>query len=142
MGGGYEIDMVAGAEADVMVITWRGEVTLALWREFLEALVVDPRSRPGLGRLHDFRAVTIDFEIEQVRQMAVAVNARDRSLGRRRVAHLVKNDMSFGVLRMFASIAESGNSDMQVFRDVAPALAWAGAADDSRLPAEGIGEAR
>ena len=88
MSGGYDIAMIA--DADAMVVTWRGEVTLTLWRAYLDDLVVDARSRPGLARL-------------------------------------------------LASFSDRHGSDIGVFRDLASALAWVGADESSRMPAEGAG---
>ncbi len=140
MGSGYEITMIA--DDGVMAITWQGEVEIGLWRTFVSDLVDDPRIRPGLGRLHDFRAVKVDFNQDTVRQMAAVIDANDDKLGRRRVALLVGGDVDFGVMRMLASMSDPQGSDMRVFRDGVAALAWVGAPDDSVLPADGGGEGR
>ena len=140
MGSGYEITMIAGGNA--MAVTWRGEVEIGLWRTFVTDLVDDERVRLGLGRLHDFRAVNVDFDQDMVGQMAAVIDANDDKLGRRRIALLVGGDVDFGVMRMLASMSDTQGSDVQVFRVGVAALAWVGAPDDTVLPADGKGEGR
>ncbi len=140
MGSGYEITMIAGGDA--MAVTWRGEVEIGLWHMFVTDLVDDERVCLGLGRLHDFRAVNVDFDQDMVGQMAAVIDANDDKLGRRRIALLLGGDVDFGVMRMLASMSEPQGSDVQVFRDGVAALAWVGAPDDTVLPADGKGEGR
>ena len=95
----------------------------------MERLSKDPDFDPDFSQLIDFRQVTA-FEIgpEDVRQLA----ERNLFSAHSRRALLVKDDLQFGLARMFEIHRElQGETGIRVFRSLDEALGWIAALDSA-----------
>jgi len=98
-----------------------------VWNEELtahsRALRADARFHPDFRQLQDFRSVErVELTSAGLREVA-ALNPFDR--GARR-AVVVPTDELFGLARMHEQLRKPGRDELQVFRDLVPALAWLG----------------
>ena len=74
-------------------------------------------------RLWDLRRANLDFDAQEIRQLARFV-LRDRSPDPCRTAYLVGSELQFGMARMFESLTHGSGIERGVFRDRAEAEAW------------------
>ena len=93
----------------------------------MERLLKDPDFDPNFSQLTDFRQITsLDFGPEDVRLFAERTIFSPRS----RRAILVKDDLQFGLARMFEIHRElHGATGIRVFRSLDEALDWIAARD-------------
>jgi hypothetical protein len=75
--------------------------------------------------LCDERANTTAFSADDVRDLVAYVNGLVRTHGARgRMAIVPNDDVQYGMARMYSLLAENGNVECRVFRNVANAEAW------------------
>ena len=88
----------------------------------MDRLSADPDFQPDFCQLVDFRHITdVQFGPEEVRQFA----ERDIYSPKARRALLVKDDLHFGLARMFEIHRElRGETGIRVFRELDEALDW------------------
>ena len=88
----------------------------------MDRLSADPDFEPDFCQLADFRHITdVQFGPEDVRQFA----ERDIYSPNARRAFLVKDDLQFGLARMFEIHRElKGETGIRVFRTLDEALDW------------------
>jgi hypothetical protein len=93
----------------------------------MDRISKDPEFDPSYSQLVDFRQITgIEFGPEDVRQFA----ERNIFSSRARRAILVKDDLQFGLARMFEIHRElNGETGIRVFRTFDEALDWIVAGD-------------
>ena len=107
-----------------------------------------PGFRPGLDRLWDQRDCRIELSTAEIRWLADAWRAADAAHGRRRVAYLVENPVSWGLNRMFEALRGSSAASFGLFRSFPEARDWLGLPADfadpfeAARPAESEEEAR
>jgi hypothetical protein len=112
-----------------------GELTLDLLLESRQKLLDDPRTRPGLAVLFDYSdADARHLSMDDVREAAAGAEAQ--RLGFRAVAVVATDDLTFGLSRMFASLApdEGSPGPRTVVRSVAEAEEWLRRLDASAGP--------
>jgi len=114
----YKIDKERG----LVMSTGAGVLTKEDILGHMDRLSKDPDFDPDFCQLMDFRQITaVEFGPEDVRQFAERTIYSSRS----RRAIVVKDDLQFGLARMFEIHRElNGESGIRVFRAVDEALDW------------------
>jgi len=114
----YKIDKERGL---VMTIG-AGVLTREDIQGHMDRLSADPDFDPSFSQLADFREITeVEIEPEDVRQFAQRIIYSSSS----RRAFLVKNDLQFGLARMFEIYRElNGETGIRVFRAFDDAMEW------------------
>jgi len=90
------------------------------------ALARDPAFKPSMRQLYDFRDV-VDQDIGGATVLELA-NLSPFGSGARR-AIIVRGDAAFGMARMFQILRDRALDEIQVFRELEPALHWLELAD-------------
>ena len=124
------------SEAGCFVVTCSGRVSAQDMLELVVALESHPEFRPGLNRLVDFRSATMFLSAEQVAAISREIRDRDGLHGKRRVAFVVDDDVSYGVLRMAVGHSVLAQFELRVVRDQDEAKEWIGLSTDYVLPAD------
>jgi hypothetical protein len=114
----YRIDK----ERSLVVSTGTGVLTKEDILGHMDRISKDPDFNPDFSQLADFRQITaVEFGPEEVRQFA----QRSIYSPRARRAILVKDDLQFGLARMFEIYRElNGESGIRVFRTLEEAMDW------------------
>jgi hypothetical protein len=114
----YKIDKERG----LVWTSGRGVLTVEDILQHMEKLSSDPDFDPNFSQLADFTQITsVDFDPEDVRQFA----ERNIFSPHSRRAFLVKNDLQYGLARMFEIHRElKGETGIRVFRDMEEATKW------------------
>ena len=114
----YRIDK----ERRLVMTSGAGPLTTEDILGHMDRLSTDPDFNPDFGQLADFRQITeIQFGPEEVRQFAERTIYSPSS----RRALLVKDDLQFGLARMFEIHRElKGEIGIRVFRILDEALDW------------------
>lgn len=92
------------------------------------ALAEDPRVRPDMRQLSDFREVT-DLKVHGATIHAM-VGLNPFGAGARR-AVIVGSDASYGMARMYQLLQDTAPDSVDVFRELEPALEWLGLTEDA-----------
>jgi hypothetical protein len=124
-----------GSDVFDLAVRIAGELTLDLLLESRQKLLDDPRTRPGLAVLFDYSdADARHLSMDDVREAAAGAEAQ--RLGFRAVAVVATDDLTFGLSRMFASLApdEGSPGPRTVVRSVAEAEEWLRRLDASAGP--------
>ncbi|MDA1099942.1 MAG: hypothetical protein O2967_13255 [Proteobacteria bacterium] len=103
---------------------------MSLFLAFHEEFLAHPAFRANLDRLYDFRAAELDFQSDEIRTIYQILQGNDAVHGYRKVVFLVAEDIQFGMLRMFSSIADPLHADFAVMRDRTEANIWLGLPSD------------
>ena len=92
----------------------------------LEQVKQDVRLRPGYRSFFDLSKAVPGAEIdgEFVRRAAEVARRFDAQTGAVRVAVLAPTDVTFGLARMSATLVDSLQREVRVFREAAEAHAW------------------
>jgi hypothetical protein len=115
----YTVD----TEQNVVLVTWRGDVTGDEYRAHLRTMLQDPDALRAGRSLTDLREANVLAHGAELNAILDA-EALPRLGGRQwKTAVLVSSNVNFGVARQYQILAESENTD-GVFRDYAEALAW------------------
>src|SRR5579862_5179510 len=118
MSASYKIDK----ERRLVMTSGVGVLTKEDVQAHMDRLSSDPDFDPDFSQLADFREITVvEFGPEDVRQFA----QREIYSPFSRRAFLVKNDLQFGLARMFETYRElNGESGIRVFRSFDEAMQW------------------
>jgi hypothetical protein len=108
----------------IVYTTVTGELTLKEVHADMEQMAADPLYRPTMPGLVDLRGVTRLLTTDEISQLAETIRSSPKVVAQTRRALLVGSDLSFGMYRMFESLASGGSVDYRVFRDEAEARAW------------------
>ncbi len=130
----YRYEFVESAEC--IVVTWSEQLSVKELVAFIEEVAEHAEFRSGLDRLHDFRGVDFDLSAEALKSLAGRVQPIAPQLGKRRVAALVGDDLSYGVMRVFMAVGSSLLADTHVTTNAAEAKTWVGLHSDYVLPAD------
>jgi len=107
-------------------VTLEGNVDIAQCLEILAALLAHPNFEPGIPAI--WNAMDADLSqlsFQDFQQMRAYQARHSRERGRARIALVAAGDLSFGMGRMVAQIADLPHLEINVFRDVAAAEKWA-----------------
>jgi len=123
MSADYKIDK----ERRLVLSSGSGVLTKEDILGHMDRLSKDPDFEPDFSQLADFSQVTgVEFGPEDVRQFA----QRDIYSSRARRAIVVKDDLQYGLARMFEIHRDlKGETGIRVFRSLDEALEWALASD-------------
>ncbi len=113
-------------ERQVMIAV-RGELTISGIAEYIRKTLADPRWRPGMNVLFDYRRVDVDkLSGEDIEHMADLVVAHKDEHRGSRLAMVMDNDLSFGLARMWQSqVGEAGSLEASlVTHSMSEALEW------------------
>jgi hypothetical protein len=110
-------------EQNVVLVTWRGDVTGDDYRAHLRTMLQDPDALRAGRSLTDLREANVLVHGAELNAILDA-EALPRLAGRQwKTAVLVSSTVNFGVARQYQLLAQSENTD-GVFRDYAEALDW------------------
>ena len=108
----------------LVYITGASQATPQDWRAALNAILADPRHRPGMGLLQDHRATTRAPNTAEIQGAAAFLRSRSERLGIARWALVVEKDVSYGMGRIAGVVFARTSIVSRVFRDIAEAEAW------------------
>lgn len=115
------------ATPPVHLVSYQGVVTAADFLNSYRAASVDPRYRPGMVEISDFRhAEVIDIDLATIQEFVAWVAGRDDLTGTTlRTGILVGSDVQVGLSRLYAAVSEiDTNEDVRRFRALPDLLAW------------------
>ncbi|MDH3206648.1 MAG: hypothetical protein OEO79_08550 [Gemmatimonadota bacterium] len=122
----YEID----EERSIVMTTATGRLTDAELLAHKEALLADPRFRPGMKELSDIRGVEdLDVSPEGVMAAASFDSRNSPVLETHRLGLLVSTDLVFGMARMYEMRTDGNTGGVKVFRSEEEAMLWLDASD-------------
>ncbi len=110
-----------------VVIAVTGELTISGISEYIRKTLADPRWRPGMDVLFDYRRVDVNqLSGEDIGRMADFVVAHKDEHRGSRLAMVMDNDLSFGLARMWQSqVDEAGSLEASlVTHSMSEALEW------------------
>jgi hypothetical protein len=116
----YRIDSDAG----MLLVVGEGTISQAERIEAISGWLRHPEFRPGLNTLCDFSAATSTPTIAELREIVSLVDRHAKRIGKKKVAVIATQPVTFGVARQFQTLADSGPLNVSVFRDRRAALGW------------------
>jgi len=131
----YVYEFVEAAD-DCVVVTWTGVLSVDEFSAFFDELSGRSEFQPGLNRLYDFRAAYIALTREALHALRVRTRQSEAVHGERKVALLVSPTLSYGVARMYMTLADLLIADLKVLWESEEAKAWVGLRPDYVLPAD------
>ena len=117
MGMTYELSEIE----NVLVVSIKGNPGVDDIKHILDQI----RNESGYShsaRLWDFQESGFDFSQDEVLDIAAYASAGD--IRPAKVAMLVREDLSFGVSRIYEAFRNTDLTEINVFRDKTEALAW------------------
>jgi hypothetical protein len=111
-------------EGDFLYTTIEGATNYGDVKAFMDAVVIEPKFRPGIPAVIDCRKVKSLFSISDLRKTAADARQRPEMKVRGRVAVLASSNLVYGLLRMYEVFSEGTPNEMRVFRQPEDALAW------------------
>lgn len=115
------------AAPGVHLVSYQGIVTNADFLESYKAAARDPRYRPGMVEISDFRhAEAMDIEFSAMQELAAWVAGREDLVGTTlRCGVLLGNDVQVGLSRLYEAVAATQTAEtIRRFRDLPTLLAW------------------
>lgn len=80
----------------------------------------------GYSQLFDFRGATMDMSAEETRRIVPLIARLREEHGQARTAFIADTDVSFGMARMYATLAADSDSGFMVYRTIEEGTAWLG----------------
>jgi len=113
---------------DLVLSKFSGQVTNEELLEHVTAVGEDARVRPGFTAVADMRGVTTGLvTFNGLLAMVDEIDRRPERLSGSRLGVVAPGDVPFGMARAYAAVGEHQRREIQVFRTVEEAEAWAGA---------------
>jgi hypothetical protein len=120
----YTIEFSGSAAQDVTVVT-SGVATPEDLSGYIQALVDDPRFRPGMRILADHQLMDASaLSAGDVRAQAEMMKGLDARIGPSWIAMVVPSTLEFGFARMYQSHTTETQAQAEVFYTRHAALAW------------------
>jgi hypothetical protein len=117
------ISYTVDKKENVVMVTWKGDVTGDDYREHLRTMLRDPDALRAGRSLTDLRQANVLMSGVELTAIGTA-EALPLLAGREwRTAVLVGSPLNFGVARQYQILSQSESTDY-VFQDLAAALAW------------------
>ena len=117
------ISYVVDKERNVVLVTWKGDVTADDYRVHLSKMLDDPDALSAGRSLTDLREANVLLSGAELDAIAEA-EADRRLAGRQwKTAILVSSNFHYGLARQVTVLSQSESTD-RVFLDYAGALAW------------------
>lgn len=98
----YHIDPVV----NMLFVVGTGIITQAERMETMLAWIHDPQFKPGLDTMCDFTAAESTPRLSDLRELVAAIGEHAPEIGHKKVAILAAKPITFGVARVFESMAE------------------------------------
>jgi hypothetical protein len=118
-------------EKNLVVFTANGVLKEHEYKECRATLVEDPRFRPGMDQIADFRAVDEQIFSQEGHDRFIEQEiALKPLLGNYRQAIVAYSDLHFGLARQVVSELGESSEETQVFFSMEEAEAWLFADDD------------
>ncbi len=118
------VELKIDPKTGLAVATGTGTLGLLDAQKSVRALWEHP-DWPGERAVWDFRGARLDFSTVDVREAAQFVLGNQPPKPPQRVAFVTAHDMDFGLVRMFEVFREHPATEVKVFRELEPAIAWA-----------------
>lgn len=107
----------------IIVARMRGRITLKELLQHQDELLEDPLFRNNLDKIVDMSLVeSLDLHLEDEHQLVNYKMAK--GIRERRMAFIAKDDLHFGMSRMYQIVSEDVHQDVHVVRNLEEALAW------------------
>jgi crotonobetainyl-CoA:carnitine CoA-transferase CaiB-like acyl-CoA transferase len=116
----YRID----DKAEIVYFLAIGTTTEEDWGETRSQISADPLYRPGMSVLVDAREHESLLSTAFIKRTTEDLKARFEPADVPRWAIVVTRRVAYGLGRMFALLAETGDIDVRVFRDIDDAEKW------------------
>lgn len=120
--------LVSDFDLNLVFVKWAGDFDVGEVRDFcrtLEGLDIHVRV-PNV--LHDARDWNLNVDTAEILRMAHDPRPALPPGARRRIGFVVDGDLAFGMMRVFATLRERPDVEIEVFRDFEPARQWLGIA--------------
>ena len=111
-------------EGDFLFTTIEGPTGYEDVKTYLDALMQEPRFRPGMPGLIDCRTVKSLFSISDLRKTAADAKSRPQMQVPGRAAVLASSNLIYGLLRMYEVFNEGNPAEIRVFREPDEAMRW------------------
>jgi hypothetical protein len=111
---------------NIAVINWTGTFSRTTFIAFAKELEDHPGFHEGLDRLYDLRAANMEMDADEVRKITRRIQDNEVLHGDRKVAIAVSNDLQFGLMRIYAAIADDTRANIKLFRSRSDACLWLG----------------
>jgi hypothetical protein len=115
-------------------VTWTETVGVTEIEAYYQELERQPWFGEDVNAFHDFRDAKLDLSEADIRRTVEYYGRAAAIAGPSRRAVLVAGDLTFGVSRMFTTLAEHLPGDFRVCRDVEEAKTWVRLPPDYSLP--------
>ena len=116
----YRIDAAAG----ILHVVGEGAISQSERIEAMRGWLRDPEFRSGLDTLCDFSAATSTPTMAELREIVSLVDRHAKRIGKKKLAVIATQPVTFGVARQCRTLAESGPLNVSVFKDRRAALGW------------------
>lgn len=111
-------------EKAIAIIEIRGTPKISDVRQAIEALLENPDHSDGMDEIWDFREASLTaITTKDLQTLAIYVSQYIGKLAKR-TAFVVKNDLEYGIGRMWEVYAEDAPQKRQLFRDIEDAFDW------------------
>ena len=108
----------------MIFVVGEGESTQAERFQAMQAWMKDPAFRPGLHVLCDFSAATFSPTLAEIGEIVEFIKRNAAVIGRKKVAVVTADPMTFGAARQFQALSHSGPHNVRLFKDRESALVW------------------
>lgn len=109
---------------------WTGRLSAVELEASVGKIEADPAYRTGLNRMFDLREAQVDLPMFELRAIAAVESQLAERNCYRRTAIIVADDLSYGTMRVVASLADLAEASYQIFQNRDAALAWLGTTAD------------
>ena len=116
----YRID----ADAGMLLVAGEGAISQSERLEAMRGWLGHPDFRPGLNTLCDFSAATSTPTMAELREMVALIDRNAKRIGKKKLAVIATQPVTFGVARQFQTLTDSGPLKVSVFKDRRAALGW------------------
>lgn len=106
----YRID----ADANMLFVVATGVTTQAERMEAMLGWINDPAFKPGLDTFCDFTTAESTPRLSDLRQLVTTIGHHAQLIGHQKVAILAAKPITFGVARVFESMADVEEIPLQV----------------------------
>ncbi len=110
----------------VVVVRFRGDIVLDELERTMDEVPAEPWFRPHLYLIVDFREAHTDMAAQEVKKLADHAQRVDPMWGESKWAVLAKDDVIYGLSRIYMALTEAYRVKTHVFRSAEAANDWLG----------------
>ena len=118
------------SEHGYIIVRYWGVVDVAELEQVRLEIEADPGFKPGMNRVWDERDCDIDISHDDLVALAEGWSSTSVNHGKRKLAYLVKEDLSWGFNRVFEAYRHQSDVEYKLFRDFAEVRQWLPLPDD------------